>query len=815
MKDLNKKIIDLYEKLNANESNETETRIKLIDVILYEYLNWGHDDISFEERVDDDGSTKYADYIIRTADVSILIEAKRVGYKFKLNNLSKVTRLTGTLMEGDTGKAIKQARDYCRSKSIPFAVVTNGHQWIIFPAVRIDGIDFSKSHAIIFNSIEQILGEESFEFTSLLSRDGVIESNLQIKLTGTKNDQLEERRLNKFITTGHHQKVNPIYPLIEHAIASSFSDSIISSDNDILEKCYVKNAERMKYDEKIRMHLAKKDHLFSSSPKKPMRKKESKALADSIGTAIENKRPLAILILGSVGTGKTTFLHFTRSITASNYFTKTSDKPYPHWIEVDFRNFSKHENPNDFIYEQVFNYIKDDDFFMDRKKSLMPAYNKEISALKRGPLSFIEGNESELNSKITEMILNDYNKVKPYTDKLIKNASKHSGIFLVIDNVDQFEDDALQSSIFSDSISVASKLGINLVIAMRESTYINHKSSPTFDAFDFDYMHIEPPEIPSVLSKRFFLARSLLKNKTGDFIALNGASVHVEDLSIFIDLVKSSVIGTDVGEKINVLSCNDVRLALKMTRSFLAAGYTDPAKAIRSYNSDKKYTLPKHEAFRSILLGNESVYSESYSVLGNPFDSRIEKSSGELLRLFIISALVKNNDLSKSNFISGVDIRDHLKSIGFSEDDTLSILGDLCRFRFIHTKSHGKAQICSSYYASRLGGHITRNLISDFTFIECMMMDTFISNKKSWDCIFDLSSKILNERDVVKRLALRVDRAKQFYSSLKNSYIPLLEEAKKRCFEPIWLSNPLHEMEKSFLENLQRAQNSAQRYYNK
>ena len=47
-------------------------------------------------------------------------------------------------------------------------------------------------------------------------------------------------------------------------------------------------------------------------------------------------------------------------------------------------------------------------------------------------------------------------------------------MFVVIDNVDQFESDTIQSDIFSDSIAFAGKLNINLIIAMRESTYVNH-----------------------------------------------------------------------------------------------------------------------------------------------------------------------------------------------------------------------------------------------------------------------------------------------------------------------------------------------------
>lgn len=285
MKELVDDLVNTYAKLSLHSANEAETRKKLIDRVLEQVLGWTDDDISYEERVSENDSTTFADYIIRTADISILIEAKRIGKAFSLVPDKKKVKLSGSFLHGETGDAIKQAREYCRKKSIPFAVVTNGSQWIIFPAVRTDSVSFSDSNAIIFDSIERVLGEEITEFTDLLSRSGVVEGNLAVQLIGRNTDQFEERRLNTFFKGGHSKRENPIYPLIENEVVTAFSDSIISSDTDLLDKCYVKNADRTKFDNRIQMHLQKREPLFSTQPKRPMRKRESGSLVDSINAA--------------------------------------------------------------------------------------------------------------------------------------------------------------------------------------------------------------------------------------------------------------------------------------------------------------------------------------------------------------------------------------------------------------------------------------------------------------------------------------------------------------------------------------------------
>jgi len=82
MNEIEKGLVARHAQLHLHNANEAETRKKLIDRILEDVLGWTDDDISYEERVSEDGATTYADYVIRTANTSFLIEAKRVGASF-------------------------------------------------------------------------------------------------------------------------------------------------------------------------------------------------------------------------------------------------------------------------------------------------------------------------------------------------------------------------------------------------------------------------------------------------------------------------------------------------------------------------------------------------------------------------------------------------------------------------------------------------------------------------------------------------------------------------------------------------------------
>lgn len=807
-----KKIIEACKGIELASANEAATRLKVVDHVLREILGWTDADISPEERVSEDGTTTFADYVLRTANVGVVVEAKKVGASFDLPAAKRKERLSKSFVSGTVGEAIIQARDYCRSLSIDFAVVTNGRSWVIFPAQRHDQVSFQDSTAIIFPDIETALTTDFQEFTDLLSRDSVINGSLEGALIGRQENQLSSRTLGHLIgSSGRTPRRNPIYPLIQPGIEVAFSDAISELDGDMLERSYVTTGERARFDHRIGMHLARKASLFDSLPPRPLKSNEQNALVDKINSSLQRTRPLAILVLGSVGAGKTTFLQYTYKVKSAQFFLKQRGKPYPHWIHVDFRAFTSKDSPRDFILRNIFEYIKGDDFFSDFKASIEPAYRKDIEAMKRGPLFLLAGNEEKLNEKLVELISGEYAAVNPYVERLISNASLHTPIFLVVDNIDQIEKEELESKLFADVLAIGQLLRVNIVIAMRDSTYAKYRGAAVFDAYDFDPIQIETPKISSVLSKRFQLAKFLLSGVSGSFTAENGAHMLVEDASIFIDLVQSSVLGTEVGRMIEILATDDVRLSLRMTRQFLETGYTNPGRALENFRRDRSYVLPRHEAFRAILQGGAPVYKEELSTIGNPFDARLGRTEAQMLRLFVLSGLVNFASLPSFRHLEVQAIFEALRKIGFGDTLGMRVVRDLCDLRFAYNSSHSDVSEYSSIMPSRLGGYIVRELLHNMVFLEAMLMDTFFPDESVWAGIRKTTQDIEQERDTVKRVGLRTDRVKIFFDMASAMFSQLTAEAVQRGLSREWCVNPF--VENDINNELTRVRTSAAKNY--
>ena len=78
-------LIRAFGKLSFADANEAETRFKVIDGILEKVLGWQKDDISVEPACTENGHTDYADYLVRTATTSIVVEGVAPASQHELN----------------------------------------------------------------------------------------------------------------------------------------------------------------------------------------------------------------------------------------------------------------------------------------------------------------------------------------------------------------------------------------------------------------------------------------------------------------------------------------------------------------------------------------------------------------------------------------------------------------------------------------------------------------------------------------------------------------------------------------------------------
>ena len=623
-----------------------------------------------------------------------------------------------------------------------------------------------------------------------------------------------ERQLNRYYgTLSSRVSLNQMFDLIEPAIVTAFTEDAIRHNPELLEKCYVTSADRIRFDRRIKMHIVRRDTVLAKAPARPLRDSPPSYLSDKVRDSAREGRSVAILVTGLVGAGKTTFLDYTRQVAATSYFKPSLSGPYPHWIYMDLRELGPDANPLDFIYFELRKYIDQDGFLSDYERCLKYAYRNQIDALFRGPLSLLSDDKSERARRTSQLILDEYTLTKPYVDKVLAYASKNTQMFLVIDNVDQFEDDSFQERIFGDAMALGRKLGLNLILSLREGTYVRHRNLPILDAFDFDPITIDSPDVKAVLARRFFVARGLLEGRGGEFTAENGARIVVDNLSQIIDILRESVLGTEIGNLIEVFATGDIRNALRMTREFLRTGYSAPGRAIQVHQRGRRYVMPRHEALRAIMLGSRRVYQEEYSPVGNIFDARVSQTSAQMVRLFVMNGIVNMASMASFRGVAGESLEAACRAIGIGDLYVKRVLKDLTELRFVFTMSHAEPTAEASYIPSRLGGYAVRELICDVMYLENVLYDTFVADDSVWSGLRNLTDQIQGQRNVIQRVKLRMMRVRLFHEYVWSLYRLLADEAGRRGLRPEWLSDPFAATQSRFEANLRWVERSAERNY--
>lgn len=164
-------------QFNLETQTEADTRARLISRILREGLDWPDANISREEHA----NPGFMDYVLSLQRRTMVIEAKKSGDTFQLPqdvSTAPTFTLNGILRTVKNLQIyINQVQKYCFDNGIEFACVTNGPQWVIFRAVRTDGIHLSQGRVIAFKSLKDIL-DRFTEFWNLLAKRSVEDNSL-------------------------------------------------------------------------------------------------------------------------------------------------------------------------------------------------------------------------------------------------------------------------------------------------------------------------------------------------------------------------------------------------------------------------------------------------------------------------------------------------------------------------------------------------------------------------------------------------------------------------------------------------------------
>jgi KaiC/GvpD/RAD55 family RecA-like ATPase len=727
---------------DLSKQSEADTRVKVIDRMLNRVLNWPEDSIAREPHSD----AGFIDYKLSTQRPVLIVEAKRAGDTFILP-LDLAT--TKTLTVGGVVRTVKnvkehtdQAISYCSADGVPFAIVTNGMQWLIFVGSRTDGEPVGKGKLLVFRSFADI-HTRFVEFWNLLSYAAVVDNSLRKALLPERTGNINYRRI---VDELHHRNDKVTRNTLGTSLApiiQQYMGEIAGDDTrDLLRLLFVNSKSlRAMFEEvshSVSLELSKTisglqpivKHCEVVDLRASAKGKLTKALA------LKNRGEV-ILLLGRVGSGKTTFVdHFLR-VEAKKQFKDHIV------VSLDFRDMILGGDIKQFFFDKV-RYVlsRNEKFAQLVGKNIRKIFAAEIRELTLGPLAYIEKtNRKRYEEEIAALLGSIYTDTSRYYARSLNFLADRLGVrcLLVFDNVDQL-DFTLQQDIFAFAHAISVNTHAISLLTMWEETFVRSKRTGTLATYPTGGYHLPPVSVVDIISRRLsFIVDELRAG--GLSMQLLPNPNQAEKVAGFLDIVNKSIMHDRKHARffLESIAMGNLRKAMEIFSSFLVSGHTDAAKIL----SIGRYNIPLHEFIKSIGLGDNRNYQSELSPILNLFTISDESRPSHFTKIRILELLFFRRNRSDATFGVGFfrteDLKKNLEVIGASESDVMESLKLLSTYALVENDIYDVRVISDAYRITPAGRYYIRYLALRFAYLDLVLQDTPICEAPVFDRIKELA----------------------------------------------------------------------------
>lgn len=800
------KIVQEIKKYGKSLS-EADTRCKIIDKIIVECLGWDELDIRREEHV----NRGYIDYVMRVNGSGLIVEAKKIEIGFELPaGIDNSSRLTiGRLLnrEKNIDQHYNQVLKYCLDAGIPFGCFTNGLEWVVFPAIRTDGVQHHMSRVIVFKGLEEI-GKNFVTFWNVLSKEAVrTRTTNSVLLTETKpipisyviNDRYRRHEvLNR----------NTLATVLSPILPEYFGDLAGWDTLDRLKSCYVEGAPWSEAT-KDKRELSKEIGVSPPVMQYESNLEVSASLERTIDafTKTRGKSGVLYVILGRIGSGKSTFLYHFFFVSHKSLLDKNLVY-YINWLEYDGQ-----VPISEFFYDKIEEISKRSPIFVESSKyeHLEKIFQEDIVPLKKGPLGGVE-DKHIISTNIANLLM-DINRKKSYYytrifDYLRKNKNIHS--LLIFDNIDQLQPE-MQEEIIKFAFSAYQRWRSFVLLSMREENYAKSKRDGSLSTIQCNRVHLPRTSVIPIIEKRLqcFADEAATNHLLTSY--LQDTKLTNLDIKQYIQLVIRSLTSSQdrVKNFLEAIALGNIREALEFFRSFLTAGNTNSAKIIEIMKKSGEYLIPDHEFIKSISLGSRKYFSEGDSPILNLFGITDMESPSHFTRLRILYILDLFKYQSKPIGTGYEDISrivHLLKSIGLSENDIRGSILVLTKKGLIENELLSQKYLdqATAVRITPTGSYYLNYLCHQFVYLDLMQQDTPIFDEET----FSELNRYVESTEIPDRFK-RCDAFVKYLHTQENNETLTIGKITE---EPLLNSRFIPKISQEFAKNKSKIQAKLDRY---
>lgn len=735
--------------------NEAETRLQVINRLLFECLGWSLDDAEVEHHE----SRQYADYVLDSHLRLLVVEAKREGRVFALpTDLSRVTTLEALYgRNADLTEALDQALEYAQHRGIPYAAICNGHQLVSFLGARTDGVSPVTGRALVFDSLQSMLDD----FPSLwdgIGRNGCSNRRLT-RMLATHAIAPAPPRLSEGIPDFPGVAKLDQRQLTLTTLTELFLPDFVRGDDDeeeFLTACYSPPGAHSRLAAlsrsllQTRYSAALGEDMNVTLEEARTKQGLSQSLLDEVAVTAAGKEP--VVLLGNVGVGKTMFLRRLLAVEAKSL----ADDSVILYINLGrnavFDSVRPHiatSLPDQLLARYGVN--------IDSDSYLRGTYHSELRRFAEGvnaPLAKTDASEFKRREidYLRELSQNRERHLGKSLEHLVKLRQQQ--VIIVLDNIDQRNRDD-QEEAFLAAHTMAKNWPCTVFLTLRPETFNESRVSGAISGYQVRAFTVDPPRVERAVAMRLEFGLDHYR-KEGRLPQWLGWTAQSDDIPDYLELLlKSLKRNHRLQEALVNLSGGNTRRALELMQTFVNSPHSEAIPILeRNQRGTSDRLIPHHLFLRAILLGDGEYYDPSKSRIPNLFAVGSRESREHFLLPCLLGFLRQSLERRElEGYASTEDIYAYFQNLAF-EPNQINRAFD----RAIHGDLVEQLPPSGTPRAVRLttvGAYAYATLAGEFQYIDVIVTDTPIADPR-----------MREQLKLVKATRPRIERAEAFLSYL-------------------------------------------------
>lgn len=748
-----------------SELSESDTRAKLIDPIFTDILGWPEANIQREEPCE----VGFVDYTYRiNGQPLLLLEAKRQRVAF---DVPKGATKPGTTLGGPQlaskalQKAIVQAATYGANLGCPYAAVSNGEVYVVFPCLETRPL--LARHALVFTDIAD--KPQFRSFFELLSFTSMANGSIHTAFAHLNTAPQLVVPLELVDAPDREFMRNKLWAILGH-LASRVLEDDPDTRLEIIQNCYVPTGASGETDEQLRSLLQRPlPPLMRNAGTISVRPtpQGSTALGVALESDVKDRRAGVFVLTGGAGSGKTTFLS-----RFEQFIEPALVNEWCAWFQVDFLSASKPvpEELAGSIPEFVYSAMREQITSRYAAQvstdgaALRELFAPELKTLDQTILFGVPADSprrrEEENREIAKLFTSDADFVRAALRRLTTVQGRRAVI--VLDNSDQLGEE-FQEHVFLFSRSLLSTFSAICIVSLREEKFYAAYYRGVFNAYPTRKFHIGSPDFREVLRKRLLYAIKLLQQGEKELGVHGGANANAlsfdECLTLLRIVLRSMTVqNRQISRMIESVSAGNIRFGLELFRDFIASANTDVSKILAVQRDSGGYTVPFHEFVRSVMLQNREFYRAAKSPIANVFSRSAAPRSSHFTALRVLQYLQdRQNAVSGhgSGYVDYQEMREEFRIAFGSADDLDQTVTHLIRKDLIESEPPRASDLArlEAVKVAAAGSYYLRWLSRSFAYLDLVIYDTPLESGS----IATYLSSVARSRDLTIRVA-RLER---------------------------------------------------------